>query len=859
MLDQPKDISLSNPDAPGTPDWSQLARTAYEASTTWLNSSRRSSWANSLRQFNSVHPAGSKYLASDYKYRSRLYRPKSRTAVRKAESTTAAAFFANDDIVSVRPQDDDDPKQLASAALNQELLQYRLTHTIPWFLTVIGARQDCEIMGICVSKQYWKYAERPSDPEEAPEAPEPPIPLAPPPPAAPQSGMAPPPGSALATPPAPMPDPTMAMDAGGDPTADAAQQESVKVDFDHPWVDLIPGENFRFDPGCDWRDPVRTSPYLIHIIPMYVIDVKEKVASGEWLDVGDGAIHAARSMDDDTTRRAREQGRQDSTQQDSGKPADYDIVWVHENFMRRDGEDYQYFTLGTQALLLTEPRPAKEVYFHEARPFVVGVSNVEAHKAYPASKLEMLRDLQAKANEIENLRMDNVKLSLQPRAKVRKGAGVDLNDLRTFMPGKTILMEKIDDVEWDRPPDVTTSAYAEQDRVNVDFDDLAGTFSSGSVQSNRQLNETVGGMAMLSQAAGSIGDYELHIFSSTWVEPVLRQIMKMEQHYETDEVILALAGQRAQLTQKFGLDHITDELLQQELTTKVNVGIGATNPQIKINNFLTGAKILGQIFGPAAAQGANFDEVTKEVFGNLGYRDGQRFFQAGFDPRVVQLQQGMQQLQQQLMQAKSGQPNQLDMMKAQTDAQAAQNSAQVEANEAQRAQLKLHQDHEFNMAKLTQDHQFRMADTQIKGGHLQLDAQRFGLERQERIVPLEIARQAGGSLDGIGQQISQQLLQVGSVLKGDIDQIGAQVAQIGQDMHDGLLHLANHLNAPKRVIMDDNGNPVGVQHVPGQGAPDIGTAFAQLGAPRQIQYDENGAVTGSGIAPAPQPDAGMPA
>jgi hypothetical protein len=37
-----------------------------------------------------------------------------------------------------------------------------------------------------------------------------------------------------------------------------------------------------------------------------------------------------------------------------------------------------------------------------------------------------------------------------------------------------------------------------------DFDELAGVFSQGSVQSNRQLGETVGGMAMISQSANAL-------------------------------------------------------------------------------------------------------------------------------------------------------------------------------------------------------------------------------------------------------------------------------------------------------------------------------------------------------------------
>src|SRR5258707_605622 len=70
-----------------------LARECYDSSTNWINAGRRAKWNDSLRSFQGLFPSGSKYLSSDYSYRSRLYRPKTRAMVRKSEAQTAAAFF----------------------------------------------------------------------------------------------------------------------------------------------------------------------------------------------------------------------------------------------------------------------------------------------------------------------------------------------------------------------------------------------------------------------------------------------------------------------------------------------------------------------------------------------------------------------------------------------------------------------------------------------------------------------------------------------------------------------------------------------------------------------------------------------
>lgn len=600
-------LQTGNPGKPVDPVMARnLARQCYESSTSWLNSGRRAKWNDSLRAFQGLHPQGSKYLSSEYRYRSRLFRPKTRAMVRKAEAATAAAFFSNEDVVSIKPQDDDNPYQQASAAINEKLLQYRLTNTIPWFLTLTGARQDAEVMGICIAKAYWKYKEQFSHSEERP-----------------------------------IQDPT-----GGtaDMTDEDGQPLTESFDIynrveDRPWVDLIPPENFRADPGADWRNIVASSPYTIELVPVYIGEARAKVKSGEWLPVSESAMRGASDLDDDVTRRSREQGRVPGKDHDAWKPTEYDICWVRENILRIDGKEWHFFSLSGGGELLTMPRPLEEVYLQGIRPYVAGFVILEAHKTYPSSKVELVRDLQTQTNDIGNLRLDNVKLNVNPRQFVKEGRGIDPADVRSFQPAKVIMVkDPKEDIVWDRPPEVTAEAYQEQDRLNIDFDDLTGDVSNSSVQSNRGVYEAVGNMQLMSGNASQIGEYEQRTFSETFVEPLLKHLIKLEQAYETDPVVLAIAGRDAQLYQRYGINDITDDLLKQELTVKVNVGIGATNPQTRLKNFMTAGEAVKNFFGEAAAIASNPEEVIKEIFGLCGYKDGDRFFLKGIDIHQVMMQ-----------------------------------------------------------------------------------------------------------------------------------------------------------------------------------------------------------------------------
>jgi hypothetical protein len=671
--------------------WLQYARTSFDASTDYLDANIRNQWERNIRNWQGRHPVGSKYDSEDYKGRSKLFRPKTRATVRKNEAACAAAFFSSQDLITTTPGDDSDPKQLASAEINQFLLQHRLSKTIPWFLTCVGAFQDTQVAGICVSKQYWHYEERVV-----------------------HTG-----------------DMYPRLDENDNPVVDDDGVEIFDEDTytevvaDKPCIDLIPPENVRFHPASDWRDPINSTPCLHVIHPMFAGDVKArmeavdpKTGQPQWRKLDAGQLASARKLTQDSTRQTREGNREDS--KDEGEEIDdNEVLWPIENFCRWDGEDWHFWTLGTEHLL-TDPKPVREVYLHGIRPYVLGIGVIETHKTIPASKVELGQDQQAELNDHANLRLDNVRLAMNGRPMVRAGKDIDLGLLRRQAPGQPILVrDPQNDIVWDRPPDVTASAYAEQDRLNLDFDEIMGAFSPGSIQANRAMNETVGGMQLLAGGANAIGEYDLRVFTETWVEPVLRQLVKLEQAYETDATILALAAKRSQMLQRLGVDQITDELLQQELTVTVNVGIAATDPMQRIQKFAAAAKILGEIIGnPAAMQVANLPEIAKEVFGAVGYKDGLRFFKLDADPQVKQLQQQVQQLtmEKETKAAETNAKLQADLARIKADSEAKAREFQLELAKLREEMQIKREDALFERRMRMEEMNFRRAEVEATTG-----------------------------------------------------------------------------------------------------------------------------------------------
>lgn len=560
-----------------------MARDAFSGSTTYFDANIRPDLERNLRQFQSKHPSGSKYLSESYRSRSSFFRPKTRAMVRSAEASVAEALFSTSDIMSIDPAQETDDQQMASAEILRALMQYRLAgngpHAVPWFQTVIGAFQDAEVQGVVISHQEW---------------------------------------------------------------------DSTR---DRPSVTLIPRENFRYDPSADWTDPIGTSPYLIWLRPMYVKDVKKRIKEGRWAAMSDTQILSAAKRYADTTKMLRDGDKTDSADAITSITP-YTVVWVHQNILADEDGDVMFYTLGTEHLL-SDPEPLTEQYAHGRRPFVLGKTVVEAHRNDPMSEVHLVRDVQGLTNEIANQRIDNVKFAMNKRYFVRRNRQVDIRALTRNVPGGVTLLTNTDeDVKVVDTPDVTASSYQEQDRANMDFDEVSGNMSQSSVQANRRLNETVGGMEILANDANKVRAYAIKTFIETWVEPTLRQLVLLEQYYETDPAVLSFASSKSDLFQRLGLDSITDDLLMRELTLTVNVGMAATSPTQKINNLLTGINGVKTALsdGVLTQYGVDAQEVIKEIFGALGHKDGGRFFKfdGEGDPRVAQLTDQIQKLQQAL-------------------------------------------------------------------------------------------------------------------------------------------------------------------------------------------------------------------
>lgn len=551
------------------------------------------------RAWRNEHSQESKYNDKiNYRGRSRLFVPKTRMGIRKNKAGAAAALFSTTDVISISAQFDDEPAQLASASVIQALVQYRLGGSggkragVPWYQMALAARHDCDVQGMCISKQFWDYQE----------------------------------------------------------TA------SGRIAHDRPMIELHPIENVYMDPAAPWYDPIGLGAFLVVGHPMHLCDIKAKMQSptkdgtgAQWRVVPDSIFQKAYSDDQRSGPRRARDGGTDRTQPPV-MPKDYSILWVNENFVRIEGEELHFWSLGRYAIL-SDPILVEEAYPEQRgdRPYIGGVAEIDPHITSPMPPVESWQPLQLEINDVTNLRLDTVKRGIAPFAKVRRGRRVDYEQLkRRGQPEAMIILDDPEkDVVFEKTPPAGGESYTETDRANAHFDELAGAFSTSSVQSNRALNDTVGGMKLMSGGANATSEYDLRNFVETWVERVLHQIIRLEQFFESDEKVLSVAGKKAKAFQKYGIDPTLDMLLDCEVTLRVNAGVGAQDPMQRIAKLRQANEILAPYLETMTKQGIepNMEQMIEEAYGAAGYKDGHRFFKfnveappAPPDPAVLKIE-----------------------------------------------------------------------------------------------------------------------------------------------------------------------------------------------------------------------------
>ena len=425
-------------------------------------------------------------------------------------------------------------------------------------------------------------------------------------------------------------------------------------------VKPISVERIRIHPQADPLDPVNSSPYLIHIIPMYVYQVKKRMKSkneDKWLELSDDdLIKTIHTLENDVAS-ARNNFESDINNNDGDTSLkDHQIIYIHENFIiGEDGEDYCFYTLGPDKLL-SKIYKTTDLYFH-GRPFIIGSVMLESGRVYPKAPVIHAKPLQEMLNELQNMSNDIKRKVAMPNYLVSRKVH-DLYALESAKPGSYI---KVNDPTSDIVPlNTQTQVNGLQEGIMTaatHIDDMLGRYGISTAQSRANANSSVGGMQQQASSANLISELYLSTFVETYVEPLLEMYLSVELKYNgtnkplVKKIFKDYGVENRALEKGVMVEDLPTQLskMTKELKIGINAGIGASNPDMKFQKIIA---TLSQLSKLASEMNPNMpynmEEIIKETLSIQGYKNPSKFIKKTEDPMVAQLQQQVQQLQQQL-------------------------------------------------------------------------------------------------------------------------------------------------------------------------------------------------------------------
>ncbi len=545
------------------------------------------------KMYNSEHYTEEKYCEDDYT-RNKHYVPKSHEFVKNSVSQVVQAYFLNPEFIYLTPEVTEDVVSGMSAEYFTYVLNKRLKSKNNWWLTFIEmTAQSGFIHNMCIAKVDW----------------------------------------------------------------DVDGKYSIAVP--------IMLERLRLDPYADPLDPIGTSAFIIHQTEMYVDDLKAKQKEDGWLpfeveDLQENFVSSVTSDDDITTSKFKE----GYNPQEGHSAVDPELqkVFIHENIIRENNKYYVFYTLGTSKML-TKVMPIEDVY-PQGLPFVMAPLYPEEMKIYATAPLDHAYPAQKLINDYTNSAMDAIDQVAWPVNIIKANSGFDAKKLKKVGPNSFIEARNPQSDIVQLTKQVQPQALrGEIPFLMNNFDSTVGGLPNSTVSAEGG-DTTATGQNMRYRSQSQVINMYLMNYNEKFIEPVIELMLKCEKIFGLkEEKFVQKVFKNTKLLERYsvrlqeaGIDpnsfEIDKEFADADMNLAVNVGMGAVSPQMRIEQFLASLNAIRNILPNVQTQ-LDTKEIIKELMSLNGYKDYNRFFTTQDDPRIAELQQTVQQLQQQLLQKKT--------------------------------------------------------------------------------------------------------------------------------------------------------------------------------------------------------------
>jgi hypothetical protein len=428
---------------------------------------------------------------------------------------------------------------------------------------------------------------------------------------------------------------------------------------------------------------------------------------------------------------------------------------------------------------------------------------LNTHRWDGMSMAEAVSDLQRLHTELLRQTLNNLYLTNNPRTKVLTDANwsplANIDDLLDSRPGGVIRQRDANAVTEQVTPFAAAASMPMLDYVKGMREERTGVSRTSQGMNPDSLNNTATGRQIDQSAAMQRIELIARIAAETLLKPIFQGILKLLTDGGMEKLAFRLRNEFVEYDPNEWRD-------SYDMT--VNVGLGTGDTQQKAAQLMNIYQMQTAAMQFGLATPRHLYHTSAKVIENAGFKDVDNFIQDPSKqppppppppPEAIQIAQMKAQNDAQKFQAES----QNDILKFQAETQMAREIEQIKADaklQETRAQLELQASND------QRDAEREMMKAQMDA---QLESQRLGFEKWkaelDARVKLRIA-QIGNEQSG-----DELLAEVGDDLAMGKANPMDQLAQMHMETLQMIGQLAQNMNAPKVIVKDGNGKPIGIR------------------------------------------------
>ncbi len=295
------------------------------------------------------------------------------------------------------------------------------------------------------------------------------------------------------------------------------------------FIDMEPIDLFNIYP--DFRaKSVRRMKYIIQVSYMEYDELLEKYRQGFYEKVPEliDKVESMINIDEFKRRRLSSVGILDEYGFDSNRK----IIEVIEYW----DKDNIYVIGGRSVVMKKEVNP-----FQGLLPFIMARYVPVQHELFGIGIPEISESLQDELNAVRNQRMDNVNLIINRMFVANKYADIDFDNMISY-PGNIILTNDVNAIVPLNTPDVTKSAYNEEEIIKLDIDNATGEFAynRGAPPERR---ETATGIVRLQQASNIRFDTVVKMLEFTVLRSIAKMFIWLDYHFLEPKDFAKIVGE----------------------------------------------------------------------------------------------------------------------------------------------------------------------------------------------------------------------------------------------------------------------------------------------------------------------------